>query len=107
MFRNVQTISEKIIGVSGPASAAMEMAVTNLLWPGRSVLALSMGTFSRRMAEMAEGVGAEVTILESAVSQPVRIEEIHEAFSKKHFDGNSSNSTHLRGHTTSLELAKK
>ena len=81
-----QTVSEKIIGVSGPASAAMEMAVTNLLWPGRSVLALSMGTFSRRMAEMAEGVGAEVTILESAVSQPVRIEEIHEAFSKKHFD---------------------
>ncbi len=81
-----QTISEKIIGVSGPASAAMEMAVTNLLWPGRSVLALSMGTFSRRMAEMAEGVGAEVTVLESAVSQPVRIEEVQEAFLKKHYD---------------------
>ncbi len=26
-----QTVSEKIIGVSGPASAAMEMAITNLL----------------------------------------------------------------------------
>ena len=81
-----QTVSEKIIGVSGPASAAMEMAITNLLWPGRSVLALSMGTFSRRMAEMAEGVGAEVTVLESAVSQPVRIEEVQEAFLKKHYD---------------------
>ena len=81
-----QTASEKIIGVSGPASAAMEMAVTNLLWPGRSILALSMGIFSARMAEMAEGVGAEVTVLESAVSKPIRIEEVHEAFSKKHFD---------------------
>jgi len=59
-----QTVSEKIIGVSGPASAAMEMAITNLLWPGRSILALSMGTFSGRMAEMAEGVGADVTVVE-------------------------------------------
>ena len=81
-----QTVSEKIIGVSGPASAAMEMAITNLLWPGRSILALSMGTFSGRMAEMAEGVGADVTVVESTGIQPVRIEEVQEAFSKKHFD---------------------
>ena len=81
-----QTVSEKIIGVSGPASAAMEMAITNLLWPGRSILALSMGTFSGRMAEMAEGVGADVTVVKSAGIQPVRIEEVQEAFSKKHFD---------------------
>ena len=81
-----QTVSEKIIGVSGPASAAMEMAITNLLWPGRSILALSMGTFSGRMAEMAEGVGADVTVVKSTSIQPVRIEEVQEAFSKKHFD---------------------
>ena len=81
-----QTVSEKIIGVSGPASAAMEMAITNLLWPGRSILALSMGTFSGRMAEMAEGVGADVTVVDSTGIQPVRIEEVQEAFSKKHFD---------------------
>lgn len=81
-----QTVSEKIIGVSGPASAAMEMAITNLLWPGRSILALSMGTFSGRMVEMAEGVGADVTVVESTGIQPVRIEEVQEAFSKKHFD---------------------
>ena len=81
-----QTVSDKIIGVSGPASAAMEMAITNLLWPGRSILALSMGTFSGRMAEMAEGVGADVTVIESAGIQPVRVEDVQEAFSKKHFD---------------------
>ncbi len=81
-----QTVSDKIIGVSGPASAAMEMAITNILWPGRSVLALSMGTFSGRMAEMAEGVGAEVTVLKSTGIEPVRLEQIREVLSKKHYD---------------------
>ncbi len=81
-----QTVSDKIIGVSGPASAAMEMAITNLLWPGRSVLALSMGTFSGRMVEMAEGVGADVTVLKSAGIEPVRAEQVREALSKNHYD---------------------
>ena len=81
-----QTVSDKIIGVSGPASAAMEMGITNILWPGRSVLALSMGTFSGRMAEMAEGVGADVTVLESSGIAPVRLEQVREALAKKHFD---------------------
>ena len=81
-----QTVSDKIIGVSGPASAAMEMGITNILWPGRSVLALSMGTFSGRMAEMAEGVGADVTVLESSGIAPVRLEQVREALAKEHFD---------------------
>ena len=81
-----QTVSDKIIGVSGPASASMEMAITNILWPGRSVLALSMGTFSGRMAEMAEGVGADVTVLESSGIAPVRLEQVREALAKEHFD---------------------
>ena len=81
-----QTVSDKIIGVSGPASAAMEMAITNILWPGRSVLALSMGTFSGRMAEMAEGVGADVTVLESSGIAPVRLEQVREALAKERFD---------------------
>jgi len=81
-----QTASDKIIGVSGPASASMEMAITNILWPGRSVLALSMGTFSGRMAEMAEGVGADVTILESSGVAPVRLEQVREALAKERFD---------------------
>ena len=81
-----QTVSDKIIGVSGPASASMEMAITNILWPGRSVLALSMGTFSGRMAEMAEGVGADVTILESSGIAPVRLEQAREALAKERFD---------------------
>ncbi len=81
-----QTVSDKIIGVSGPASAAMEMAITNLLWPGRSVLSLSIGTFSARMAEMAKGVGAEVTILKSSGIEPIRLEQVRKELEKKRFD---------------------
>src|SRR5690349_21236799 len=41
-----QVDSKKIFGIAGPSSAAMEMAVTSLLWPGRKVLVLNLGTFS-------------------------------------------------------------
>lgn len=44
-----QTESDKIMGVAGPSSAAMEMGITNLLWPGRKALGLQNGTFSERL----------------------------------------------------------
>ena len=58
-----QTADRHIFGIGGPASAAMEMAMGNLLWPGRRVLVLQNGWFSGRFAEMASGVGAEVDVL--------------------------------------------
>ncbi|MDE2812587.1 MAG: alanine--glyoxylate aminotransferase family protein, partial [Gemmatimonadota bacterium] len=48
-----QTADKHILGVGGPASAAMEMAMGNLLWPGRRALVLQNGWFSGRFAEMA------------------------------------------------------
>ncbi len=38
-----QTADQHIFGTGGPASAAMEMAMGNLLWPGRGVLVLKCG----------------------------------------------------------------
>ncbi|MET0342532.1 MAG: alanine--glyoxylate aminotransferase family protein [Polyangiales bacterium] len=81
-----QTRSDKILGLAGPASAAMEMAVANLCWPGRKVLCLSNGTFSARLGEMAIGVGADVTFVEGAAGRPVGLTEVREAFSKQGFD---------------------
>ena len=78
-----QTKSNKIMGVSGPASASIEMAITNLLWPGRKVLVLKAGTFSGRMGEMAEGVGAEVDYIERSDASPINAEMVEEAFKKK------------------------
>jgi len=81
-----QTSSTKIIGLAGPGSAAMEMAVSNTCWPGRRVLCLKSGTFSGRLGEMAEGVGAEVTYLESEVGRPVFADEVRTALSKARYD---------------------
>ena len=76
----------KIIGLAGPGSAAMEMAVSNTCWPGRRVLCLKSGTCSGRLGEMAEGVGADVTYLESEVGLPVSAEQVRAALSKARFD---------------------
>ncbi|MBC7907208.1 MAG: alanine--glyoxylate aminotransferase family protein [Rhodospirillaceae bacterium] len=59
-----QTQSTHVLGVAGPASAAMEMAVCNLVEPGTKVLSVCNGYFSRRLAEMATRCGAEVSLLE-------------------------------------------
>ncbi len=81
-----QTTDEHIFGVSGPASAAMEMAVGNLLWPGRRVLVLKNGWFSGRFAEMAEGVGADVHILEVPEGEPIRVQQVKEKLRGERFD---------------------
>lgn len=55
-----QTQSQHILGVAGPGSAAMEMAICNLVVPGNKVLSICNGFFSNRLAEMADRVGADV-----------------------------------------------
>jgi alanine-glyoxylate transaminase / serine-glyoxylate transaminase / serine-pyruvate transaminase len=81
-----QTSNDKIFGISGPSSAAMEMGITNLLWPGRSALVCSMGTFSHRFSELASGVGSDVTIIEPKENKPFSVEEVEKAFESKSFD---------------------
>jgi aspartate aminotransferase-like enzyme len=81
-----QTRSKRLLGVAGAASAAMEMAVSNLAWPGRRVLSLKTGTFSGRLAEMAIGVGADVTILESPPATPATAATVREALARDRYD---------------------
>jgi alanine-glyoxylate transaminase/serine-glyoxylate transaminase/serine-pyruvate transaminase len=81
-----QTRADKVMGVAGPASAAMEMAVTNLLWPGRKCLCLKTGTFSGRLGEMAIGVGADVTVLESETARPMTAEMVRQALARGTYD---------------------
>lgn len=59
-----QTRSKWVLGVAGPGSAAMEMAISNLAWEGTRVLSIQNGFFSARMAEMARRCGAKVTVLD-------------------------------------------
>lgn len=81
-----QTRSNKIMGIAGPSSAAMEMGITNLLWPGRKALILKNGTFSERMGCMARAVGAEVTILEAGSKSPFSVEMVETALQQQSYD---------------------
>ncbi len=74
-----QTHSNWVLGVAGPGSAAMEMAVSNLAWPGTRVLSIVNGFFSARMAEMARRVGAEVTTLDVADRTIASLEAVAQA----------------------------
>ena len=81
-----QTADKHIFGIGGPASAAMEMAMGNLLWPGRRVLVLQNGWFSGRFAEMAEGVGAEVDVLAVPEGQTICAERVAERLNERVYD---------------------
>lgn len=81
-----QTQADKVMGVAGPASAAMEMAVANLLWRGRRCLCLDTGVFSHRLGEMAQGVGADVTFVQPETGRPVTGEMVRRAFSSARYD---------------------
>lgn len=81
-----QTTTTKIFGVSGPSSACMEMAVTSLLYPGRKVLVLNLGTFSNRFAELSRGVGADVVELHPQPLSPFRTADVKAALEKEKFD---------------------
>ena len=81
-----QTRSTKILGVAGPSSAAMEMAVTSLLWSQRNALVLKIGTFSGRLGEMARRIGANVTLIEAEVGNPIFPEMVEKALQEKQYD---------------------
>jgi len=77
-----QTESQHILGVAGPGSAAMEMAVVNLVSPGTKVLSICNGFFSARLAEMAERAEADVErmiVADGRAANPVEVEKYLQA----------------------------
>jgi alanine-glyoxylate transaminase/serine-glyoxylate transaminase/serine-pyruvate transaminase len=81
-----QTDSQYVMGVAGPGSAAMEMATCNLVWPGRRVLSVVNGYFSKRLVEMAQRVGGEVTLLEVPDGHTADPAAVEAALKRGHFD---------------------
>ncbi|MDA8346141.1 MAG: alanine--glyoxylate aminotransferase family protein [Thermaerobacter sp.] len=65
--------------VSGTGSAAMEAAVVNLLWPGRTVLVLENGVFGERLTAMAQRAGAKVVRRTYPMGSPVDPEDVRQA----------------------------
>ncbi|EIJ34369.1 pyridoxal-phosphate-dependent aminotransferase family protein [Thiothrix nivea] len=81
-----QTSSSHVLGVSGPGSAAMEMAVANLVTPGARVLCITNGYFSQRLAEMVRRVRGEPTILESSHNQGADVATVERALQQGKYD---------------------
>ncbi len=77
-----QTRTKWVLGVAGPGSAAMEMAISNLAWQGTRVLAVKNGFFSGRMAEMATRCGADVTTLDVADRAVVDMKVLTDALAR-------------------------
>ena len=71
-----QTESARILGVAGPGSAAMEMAIANLVEPGDSCLCVCNGFFSSRLAELAERNKAVVTRMNVEAGSSATVESV-------------------------------
>ncbi|MFP5392437.1 MAG: pyridoxal-phosphate-dependent aminotransferase family protein [Gammaproteobacteria bacterium] len=91
-----QTKSRYVLGVGGPGSAAMEMAIANLVHPGDQVLCICNGYFSRRMAEMVNRVRGEATILEIGGNESASVEAVEAELRK----GRYSAITLVQGETS-------
>ncbi|MFM0649426.1 alanine--glyoxylate aminotransferase family protein [Paraburkholderia bryophila] len=78
-----QTNSKWVLGVAGPGSAAMEMAISNLAWEGTRVLSIRNGFFSERMAEMGRRVGARVSMLDVDDGAVASLDQVAEAIRRK------------------------
>src|ERR1700761_7161680 len=78
-----QTNSKWVLGVAGPGSAAMEMAISNLAWQGTRVLSIRNGFFSARMAEMGRRVGADVSMLDVADRTVASLDQVAEAIRRE------------------------
>ena len=78
-----KTKNELTFAVSGTGSAGMETCVVNLLEPGEPVLICINGVFGKRMADVAQRYGADVTTLEIEWGKVFTPEQIAEALQKK------------------------
>jgi len=77
-----QTDNEYTLGVSGTGSAAMEMAFTNMVEPGDTVLVPSNGYFGQRMGEVAARAGATVETVDAPWGQPLSVADVERAFDR-------------------------
>jgi alanine-glyoxylate transaminase/serine-glyoxylate transaminase/serine-pyruvate transaminase len=108
-----QTNSPHVMGVAGPASAAMEMAIANLVEPGTRVLSICNGLFSKRLAEMAERVGGEVTRLDAPEKRAIAAEDVEKALKDGKFQiltvvqGETSNTVWNRDLVSICRLGKQ
>ena len=75
-----------VLAISGTGTSAMEAAVSNIVAPGHSALAIVNGYFGDRMAGMIERHGATVTRLDVEWGRALDPEAVKSALSRQHYD---------------------
>lgn len=81
-----QTTSSHVMGVGGPGSAAMEMAISNLVHPGDKVLCINNGYFSNRMVEMVRRVRGQPVVLDVTNNEQANVEVIQRVLHTTKFE---------------------
>lgn len=69
--------------ISATGMAGMETCLVNLLEPGDRIIVATAGFFSRRMIEVAQRIGATVTVLEQPWGEVFDPQQIREAIAKE------------------------
>ncbi len=77
------TRNEMTFAVSGTGSAGMEACVVNLIERGDPILVCINGVFGKRMADVAERCGAEVSTVEVAWGKAFAPQQIADALEKR------------------------
>ncbi|MFQ5799465.1 MAG: pyridoxal-phosphate-dependent aminotransferase family protein, partial [Bacteroidota bacterium] len=77
-----QTGNELTFAVSGTGSAGMETCVVNLIEPGEPMLVCINGVFGKRMADVTERCGADVSTIETEWGKAFTPDEIKQALQK-------------------------
>ncbi|MDD4859246.1 MAG: alanine--glyoxylate aminotransferase family protein [Dehalococcoidales bacterium] len=65
--------------LTGSGTGGMEAAIVNVLSPGDKVLAISVGVFGDRFANIARTYGADVTVVKSEDGKPADVDAVRKA----------------------------
>ena len=76
----------EVFVIAGTGTLSMEMALSNSLKSGDSILIVSHGFFGNRFVELCEKRGLDADIIESEWGKAVPVEEIEEQLKKKKYD---------------------
>ncbi|MDF2891751.1 MAG: class aminotransferase [Clostridia bacterium] len=81
-LKEVYRTNNDILIFPSSGSGVLESAIVNLFSPGETIVAVSQGLFSERMAAIAENYGLNVIRISKEWGQAVKLEDIREVLEK-------------------------
>lgn len=82
-LKKVFKTKEEVMVLTGSGTAAMEATIQNCFSPGDEVIAVVLGVFSKRMADMAKAYGLNVITVEKPNGEAATVDEVLEKVTSK------------------------